>query len=370
MATQEAAFDSRAKLSRAPSTFETIVIGGGQAGLSVGYHLKQQGRPFVILDANEQIGDSWRTRTWDSLRLFTPARYDGLPGMAFPAPGWSFPDGARDGRLPRGLRGALRPAGADRHARDSPGEGRRPVRRRVRRAAASRPTASSSRRASTASRRCRTLPPSSTRASCSCTPASTAILPSCAPAACSSSAPGTPAPTSRSRCRATHRTWLSGRDKGQVPVPIEHPLRRLFVPMLWFVASHVLTMKTPIGRKVRPHVLEEGAPLIRVKSRTSLAAGVERVAQTAGVRDGLPLLEDGRVLDVANVIWCTGFRQDFSWIDLPVFGEDGEPVHERGVASRAGPVLRRPGLPVLVHLGERRRRGEGRRHIAKHIAAC
>src|SRR5213079_223558 len=71
--------------------YETIVIGGGQAGLSVGYYLKKHGRSFVILDANERIGGSWRTRTWSSLRLFTPARYDGLPGWPFPAPGWSYP---------------------------------------------------------------------------------------------------------------------------------------------------------------------------------------------------------------------------------------------------------------------------------------
>ena len=54
--------------------FETVIIGGGQAGLLVGYHLQKQGRPSVILDANERIGDAWRNR-WDSLRLFTPARY-------------------------------------------------------------------------------------------------------------------------------------------------------------------------------------------------------------------------------------------------------------------------------------------------------
>src|SRR5439155_21099668 len=64
--------------------------GGGQAGLAVGYHLAQRGRPFVILDAHERIGDAWRER-WDSLRLFTPAGYSGLPGWRFPAPSVSFP---------------------------------------------------------------------------------------------------------------------------------------------------------------------------------------------------------------------------------------------------------------------------------------
>jgi putative flavoprotein involved in K+ transport len=70
--------------------FETVIIGGGQAGLAVGYHLATQQRSVVILDASERVGDSWRKR-WDSLRVFTPARYDGLPGWAFPAPGWSYP---------------------------------------------------------------------------------------------------------------------------------------------------------------------------------------------------------------------------------------------------------------------------------------
>jgi putative flavoprotein involved in K+ transport len=68
----------------------TVVIGGGQAGLSVGYHLARRGVSFVILDASERVGDAWRRR-WDSLRLFTPARYSGLDGMPFPAPPHSFP---------------------------------------------------------------------------------------------------------------------------------------------------------------------------------------------------------------------------------------------------------------------------------------
>ena len=73
---------------------ETVVVGGGQAGLAVGHELKTHRRSFVILDANERIGGSWRTRTWSSLRLFTPARYDGLPGWPFPAQGWSYPTAA------------------------------------------------------------------------------------------------------------------------------------------------------------------------------------------------------------------------------------------------------------------------------------
>src|ERR671919_1062852 len=68
----------------------TVVVGGGQAGLSVGYHLSKRGQEFAILDANQRGGDAWRNR-WDSLRLFTPARFDGLPGMPYPGPRWAFP---------------------------------------------------------------------------------------------------------------------------------------------------------------------------------------------------------------------------------------------------------------------------------------
>ena len=76
--------------ARDPERIQTVVIGAGQAGLSVGYHLARRGLSFVILDANARVGDNWRKR-WDSLRLFTPARYDGLAGMAFPGSPTAFP---------------------------------------------------------------------------------------------------------------------------------------------------------------------------------------------------------------------------------------------------------------------------------------
>src|SRR5215210_4146171 len=69
---------------------DTVVIGAGQAGLSTGYHLQKRGNPFVILDAGTRIGDNWR-RQWDSLKLYSPAHVDGLPGLPFPAPRWTFP---------------------------------------------------------------------------------------------------------------------------------------------------------------------------------------------------------------------------------------------------------------------------------------
>ena len=80
----------------AGSPLDVLVIGGGQAGLAMGYHLAQSGRSFQIVDAGAEAGAAWRSR-WDSLQAFTPAQYDNLPGLAFPAaPDTSFP-----GDIPR-----------------------------------------------------------------------------------------------------------------------------------------------------------------------------------------------------------------------------------------------------------------------------
>src|SRR6476659_8221460 len=70
--------------------FDTIIIGAGQAGLATGYHLAREGRKFVILEAHDRVGDIWRNR-FDSLKLYSPARYDGLPGWGMPLPGSTYP---------------------------------------------------------------------------------------------------------------------------------------------------------------------------------------------------------------------------------------------------------------------------------------
>jgi putative flavoprotein involved in K+ transport len=132
----------------------------------------------------------------------------------------------------------------------------------------------------------------------------------------------------------THRTWLSGPDRGHIPVSIDTWVAQNVVfRIIKFVGVHVLTLRTPFGRKARAKYASQGDMLVRVKPKQLVAAGIERVPKTVGVSGGLPVLEDGRVLDVANVIWCTGYRHDLSWIDLPIFGEDGELLHDRGVVT-------------------------------------
>jgi putative flavoprotein involved in K+ transport len=69
---------------------DVVVVGGSQAGLAMAWHLAQQGRRFVVLEAGAEVGHVWRSR-WDSLKLFTPAQYDALPGMPFPAPADTYP---------------------------------------------------------------------------------------------------------------------------------------------------------------------------------------------------------------------------------------------------------------------------------------
>jgi putative flavoprotein involved in K+ transport len=131
---------------------------------------------------------------------------------------------------------------------------------------------------------------------------------------------------------ARHRVWLAGRDVGQIPFRIESRVAHAMVPIIFRIVFHrVLTIRTPMGRKARVRMLTTGAPLIRTKREDLTAAGVERVGRVAGAREGKPVLEDGRVLDVSNVIWCTGFEPGFSWLDLDVHG-DLEPRHDAGVA--------------------------------------
>jgi putative flavoprotein involved in K+ transport len=368
MAATEAAIDGRGAAEASVEQFDTIVIGGGQAGLSVGYYLKQQGRPFVILDRNEQIGGSWRTRTWNSLRLFTPARYNGLPGWPFPASKWTYPTARETADYLDAYAERFDLPVRTRMSVDRLGKvGERFVVECGERlleadsvvvATGFYGTPSVPDFAAELDPRIVQMHSSEYREPSQLRPGGVLLV-----------GAGNSGADIAMEVSRVHKTWLSGPDKGQVPVRIESRAARFVLPVLWFIASHVLTVKTPIGRKARPHVLASGAPRIRVKSDDLREAGVESVPRTVAVQDGLPVLEDGRVLDVANVIWCTGFRHDFDWIDIPVFDGDSAPVHERGVASEPG--LYFVGLDFLYAFTSENVGGVYRdaKHIVKHIAS-
>jgi putative flavoprotein involved in K+ transport len=168
----------------------------------------------------------------------------------------------------------------------------------------------------------------------------------------------------------THKVVLSGPSTGAIPFRPESVAGRVLMPFIGRVVFHrVLTTGTPIGRKVRPKMIASGEPLIRVKPKDLAAAGVERVPRVTAVEGGLPQLEDGRSLDVANVVWCTGFQPSFSWIDLPVLGAV-EPIHDRGIV-RSEPGLYFIGLKFLYSVSSEQIHGVGRDadRIAQQIAA-
>jgi putative flavoprotein involved in K+ transport len=169
---------------------------------------------------------------------------------------------------------------------------------------------------------------------------------------------------------STHHVVLSGPVRGEIPFDIEGKVARVALPLLWFMANHVLTERTPVGRKMRQHVRHEGGPLLRVKRAHLDAAGVERVElKTVSVVDGKPALEDGRVLDVQNVVWCTGFGLDTSWIDADLELEDGWPAQHQGAANgQAG--LYFVGLPFQYAFASMLIGGVGRdaEQVAEQIA--
>jgi len=340
--------------------FEVIVIGGGQAGLSVGYHLARAGARFVILDKNERVGDSWRNR-WDSLRLFTPANFDGLDGMPFPAPRNYFPtkdemadyleayarrfqlpvrNGVRVGRLfERGSRYVVC-AGAREFVADQ-----------VVIAMAKYQQPKVPAFASQLSHEITQLHSLEYRNLGQLRPGGVVLV----------GGGNSGADIAMEAAHGGHKTFMAGRDNGQVPFrPERFWGRNLFMPVvIGFVFHHLLTVKTPMGRKARPAVLSKGGPLIRVKRCDLAAAGVERVPRLVGVRDGRPVLEGGRTLDVANVIWCTGFHAGFHWIDLPIFDGEGEVSHRSGVV-KSQPGLYFVGLPFLHAMSSSMIHGVGR----------
>jgi len=319
----------------------TVVIGGGQAGLSVGYHLAKRGIPFVILDAHPRVGDAWRNR-WDSLRLFTPSRYAGLPGFPFPGRGDAFltKDEVADYLESYAQRFHL-PVKNGVKVDSLSKEGQRFVTTAgdLRFESANVVVAMANYQVPRVPDFARELDPAVVqlhshdyRNPSQLRDGGVLVV-----------GVGNSGADIGLEVAQSHPTWMSGKESGHIPFRIETFLASNFlVRLVRFVGHHVLTVSTPIGRKVRPKLLSKAAPLVRVKPQDLIDAGIERVPRVVGVRSGRPLLANDRTLDVNNVIWCTGYHPGFAWIKMPIFGEDGRPVHERGIVH---------GMPGMYFVG-------------------
>lgn len=347
---------------------ETLVIGGGQAGLAAGYQLSRRDLPHKIVDANKRVGDAWRNR-WDSLRLFTPNRFNRLPGMPFPGYHWGFPSknemadylesyarkfdlhvetGVRVERLTREGRRFVATSGDRRFEADNVV---------VAMSSWQRPRVPDY--ASELDPQIVQLHVAEYKNPGQLQEGDVLVV-----------GAGNSGAEVAIEVSRTHKVLLSGAGTGAIPFRPESVAARVLMPFIGRVIFHrVLTTGTPIGRKVRPKWITTGEPLIRVKPKDLAAAGVERVPRVTGVQGGLPQLQDDRSVDVANVVWCTGFHPGFSWIDLPVLGPQ-EPLHHRGIVE-SEPGLYFIGLKFLHSVSSEQIQGVGRDadRIAGKIAA-
>ena len=348
----------------------TAVIGGSQAGLAVGYHLTRRGLPCVILDQHSRVGDAWRTR-WDSLRLFTPGRYDGLPGMPFPGLPSAYPtkDQAAD-YLEAYARAFDLPVrtGVTVDRLSGAGDGfevRCGTDTLLAENVVVATGASSHPRIPTFAQgldgSILQLHSSEYRRPSQIRDGDVLVV-----------GAGNSGAEIAMELAPRHRTWLSGPDTGQEPTGgAGSLLDRVLTPVLWFMATRVVTVSTPLGRKVRDHYLDppRGLPLGRVRRKDFAAAGIERVPRVTGTHNGRPVLEDGRTFEVSNVIWCTGFTPNYEWIALPLPARHGVPLHERGVVDSC-PGLYFVGLLFLRSPSSSLLGGVGRdaAYVAEHIA--
>lgn len=347
---------------------ETVIVGGGQAGLSTGYVLKRLGREFVIFDTLERIGDQWRGH-YESLALYSPRKYDGLPGLDFPGDPWTYParDEVADYLETYALTHELRVRTGTPVRRVSRHEDGFVVQLDSGRITCTNvvwatgrsgvpaipPEAGGLRRDivqvhSSRYRRPDQLPPGH-------------VL------VVGAAHSGTDI---AHELAETHAVTLCGRDTGQVPFRPEDRKSRVMMPLTMFLWRHLLTRRTPIGRRMMAEVRHGGGPMIRIHRDDLAARGVVRnLSRLVGTADGLPLLADGTVVDAESVVWATGYHLDHRWLDIPIVGDDGYPREYRGVAEDV-PGLFFCGLPFQFGMGSMVFAGVGRdaEYVARRIA--
>lgn len=347
-----------------PEGIDTVIVGAGQAGLAAGYHLAQRGREFLIVDAGRRIGEAWRQR-WDSLRLFTPAALDGLPGLPFPAAPSELPTKDEMARylevyanhfaLPVRLETPVTRLFREGERFALVAGGRRLMANQVIVATGAYHHPNVPSFASALDGSIVQLHSSQYRHPGQLQGGPVLVV-----------GAGNSGAEIALELASEHETWLSGRNTGRVPFGFGGRLRRT---ALWWVLTRVPTTDTILGRALKRWQLGHGDPLIRLRPSDLSGAAVQRLPRVTGVLQGRPVLADGRTVDAANVIWCTGFQPDFHWIELPLFGPDGYPVHDRGVVERE-PGICFLGLEFLYSPASSTVGGVGfdAEHIARHLA--
>ncbi len=308
--------------------WSTIIIGAGQAGLAAGYHLLKAGEDFVIIDSAKNVGDSWRKR-WDSLRLFTPSQYDRLPGFAFPASRGIMPSKdemadylekyAEKFKLPVRLGEKVNHLSKKQSGFEITTTKGILKCVHVIVATGTNPLPRIPEFANDLNKNVHQIHSSQYLNPDSLPSGSVLVV-----------GAGTSGVEIAIELAGSRHTLISGHPTFHIPDPILRYAGRLY----WWFASNVLTVRTPIGRKAKKSILKGGGPLVNVSVKDLIAAGVEQVPRVSGVETGQPKLENGRVVTVSSIVWATGFKPDFSWIDLKVTDEkNGWPLTKRGVST-------------------------------------
>ena len=326
--------------------YSTVVVGGGQAGLAAAHFLSQAGDNYLILDAGPGFGNSWRLR-WDSLRLFTPAKFNGLPGTPFPAADFYFPSKEEAGAYLEAYAQRLDPpvqfnTPVDSLACDDEGfvlgaRGRRYSASRVIVATGAYQAPSIPAFAAQLDPKIIQMHSSSYKNPDQLPQGSILVV----------GAGNSGAEIAVELAKAGRDVWLAGRDVGRIPA--DRVGQMLGGRPYWWLISRLLSVHTPIGRRVRKASLTHGTPLIGLRPSAVVSAGVRRGARVADISRGMPRLADGQRLDVAGVVWATGYRPDYHWIQMPIFDEYGYPRHDRGMVPEV-PGLYFLGLPFQTSL--------------------
>ena len=307
---------------------DALVIGAGQAGLATAYHLRRHGARFVVVDAAPEIGHAWRSR-WTSLRLFSPAQYDNLPGMAFPAPADTYPtkDQAADYLVAYAQRFELpvllgcrvhRLERADDGFAVHTSQGLLRARRVI---------------VATGPFQQPAVPalagrlPEPVRQLHSAEYRSPADIPGGNVVVVGAGNSGRQIAV---ELAATHQVTLAVGTEA-----LELPQRILGHDLFWWLIHLGAITKTQdsfIARRMRARGdLVIGSPMTQVRR-----AGV-RVAGRATDVDGAALtFSDGAKVEPSTIIWATGFRTDYSWIDVPQAVREGRIIHKRGVTPTPG----------------------------------